>query len=365
MSHALSYHVIGLMSGSSLDGLDVACCRINANEDETYNFEILETATIQYKPGFKQWLMDIHADINKNYSEESIQFGNFCAETINNFIRDFQIHHVDFIASHGHTMFHYPEKKITCQIGDGNTIAQRTGINVIYNFRQADVDAGGQGAPLVPIADENFFSGYDACLNIGGIANISVKINDNRIGFDICAANQLLNFCAGEMNLDYDADGNFARQGSIYKPLLDRLNGLHYFKESPPKSLDNNFIKSQLIPMLAENKLSVNDKLATATEHIAIQISYVITKQIHNQLLKKEAYKLLVTGGGTYNKYLIERIEKMGNIRIHLPSDDLIQYKEALAICLMGVLRLRNKANFLPSVTGAKYAVCGGEVAAI
>ncbi len=365
LSENQSYHVIGLMSGSSLDGLDIAYCRINAKEDETYNFEILNTATFQYESAFKQWLQNIPSDINKIYSDESIQFGNFCGEVINNFIRKYQILHVDFIASHGHTIFHYPKKKITCQIGDGKTIAQQTGINVIYNFRQADIDAGGQGAPLVPMADELFFSDYDACLNIGGIANISFKANNKRTGFDICAANQLLNFCASEIDLDIDIDGNCARQGIVDKQLLEVLNKFNYLEIPPPKSLDNNFIKSQLIPLLSKNRLSPNDKLATVTEHIAMQITKIITQQINNQLLQKETYNILVTGGGTYNKYLIDRIEKIGNIRINLPSDDLIQYKEAIAMCLMGVLRLRNKANFLPSVTGANYAVCGGEIATL
>ncbi len=354
------YYVIGLMSGSSLDGLDMVYCAIE--NTGKYNFDLIVAETFEYDVRTKNYLKNIAADINKDYEKEHYFFAEITAEFINKFIEKNKINIVDFIASHGHTIFHYPENKKTLQIGDGKRIMELTGISTIYNFRQADIDAGGQGTPLVPVCDQMFFSNYDACLNIGGIANISYNIDGERLGFDICAANQLLNYCAAELNMQYDEDGKLASAGDVNDDLLEQLNDFDYFRKTPPKSLDNNHLQKYFFPLLDKFEIRVEDKLNTVVEHIAVQIAKMIMIHRKVDMIPKEDYNLLVTGGGAFNKYLIENIEIFSGIKIKLPDVEIIQFKEALAMALMGVLRWENNPNFLPSVTGANHAVCAGEI---
>lgn len=347
------------MSGSSLDGLDIAYCTITA-EDDHYSY-VLQHCT-HYAYGEKELRMLSDHDAQHDHSVQSIAFGNYCAEKIKHFVEQYSIKNIDLISSHGHTLYHYPERGITLQIGDGKTIAEQTGITVINNFRQKDIDAGGQGAPLVPICDAYLFSNYTACLNLGGIANISFTENKQRIGFDICAANQLLNHVAKSIGLDYDDKGALAAKGKIYAEFLSQLNAPDYFSKPYPKSMDNGEIRKTFLPLLDKAALSAEDKLATITEHIALQISSVMNKHMEQDAISADQFNLLVTGGGAYNDFLIERIEKLCGLHITLPDDTVIEYKEALAMCLMGVLYMESKPNFLPSVTGAGYAVCGGEI---
>ena len=348
------------MSGSSLDGLDVVYCEMRS--EPNYSFKILASETITYPKEIQHILANIEVSILKDYENEHILFDEISSLGIKTFIEDNNIKKVDFIASHGHTIFHFPEKNITCQIGNGKTLVNELHIPVICNFRQADINAGGQGAPLVPIADVLFFPEYSACLNIGGIANISFEENGQRIGFDICAANQLLNFCANQIGLEFDDGGGMAKTGKINEDLLRELNGFDYFDLPFPKSMDNNFIREHFIPLLADNNIYPSDKLATVTEHIAYQISNIINRQIENKNIPKNIYSILVTGGGAFNTYLLKRIEQLCGIKITIPDATLIQYKEAVAMCLMGLLRWENKPNFLPSVTGARMAVSGGDI---
>lgn len=354
------YHVLGLMSGSSLDGMDIVYTEITAGDH--YTFKIIEAETFPYSAEIKNFLSQISPDPKADISDADFRFAVLSAGYLNEFITKHHIDHIDFIASHGHTIFHYPEKNITCQIGNGKKIAEATGYPTISNFRQKDLDAGGQGAPLVPLCDELFFSSYDSCLNIGGIANISFKKNGVRTGFDICAANQLLNFCAAEAGLAYDAGGELAEQGSVDQVLISKLNGRAFFHINPPKSLDNNRIKTEMIVLFELSHLRVEDKLATATEHIAYQVAAIVKSHLKDEQIPAEKYQMLVTGGGAYNQFLINRIEKLSGIHIQLPSTQVIEFKEALAMCLMGVLRWNDQPNFLPSVTGAAHAVSGGDI---
>ena len=351
------FRMLGLMSGSSLDGLDIAYCKITTSGN--YEFEIIAADTIPFSPEQITYLKNIQPDVHRDYTAEHDFFANLSAAAIRVFLNKYQLEKPHAIASHGHTVFHYPALGKTLQIGDGNRIATLTGITTIYNFRQADIDAGGQGAPLVPLCDARFFNNYHACLNIGGIANISFETEAGRIGFDICGANQLLNYIAGTVGLEYDENGELAAEGQVDTSLLEELNNCSYFNLPFPKSLDNHFVRKYFIDRIAASRIPVNDKLATAVEHMAQQIAAVILKQQNIEI----PYRLLVTGGGAFNGYLISRIEQAAQIKIQLPTIQLIQYKEALAMCLMGVERLKNKANFLPSVTGAKTAVCGGDIA--
>jgi anhydro-N-acetylmuramic acid kinase len=348
------------MSGSSLDGLDVVYCEMRS--EPNYSFKVLAFNTFPYPEEIQKIIANIEVSISKDYENEHVLFDELSSISIKTFMEDNNIEKPDFIASHGHTIFHFPEKNITCQIGNGKIMAKEINFPVICNFRQADMDAGGQGAPLVPIADVLFFPEYSACLNIGGIANISFDENGKRIGFDICAANQLLNFCAQQIGLEYDDEGSMARTGKINEALLRELNAFDYFDLPFPKSMDNNFIRDNFFPILSNYKIYPSDKLATTTEHIAYQISRIINKQIDSQNIPKNIYSLLVTGGGAYNSYLLRRIEQLCGIKITLPDNTTIQFKEAIAMCLMGMLRWENKPNFLPSVTGARIAVSGGDI---
>lgn len=352
-----TFHVIGIMSGSSLDGLDIAYCTITL--DVINSFEIIATTTVEFNVEQKLFFKNLLPDIHHNYQDDDIYFGKLIGNEIKVFIEKNNINQVHFIASHGHTVFHYPAQGKTCQIGNNQVIANSTQLPTISNFRQADIDAGGQGAPLVPLCDELFFGNYDACLNIGGIANISFLSPEGRIGFDICGANQLLNYLAGKVNLPFDEDGELAALGAINLDLLAELNSSSYFNLPYPKSLDNQFVAQYFINRLASADLPINDKLATASYHIAFQIAAIINQHKNNSI----NYNLLVTGGGAYNKHLIHQIEQLAAINISTASRQLIQYKEALAMCLMGALKWSNQPNFLPSVTGAKIPVSGGEIA--
>lgn len=352
------YHVLGIMSGSSLDGLDVAYCIIHTGENYTYSMPA--AATFDFPGSIATTLRDLPSDPEAPLEGYDLAFATFCAQSIAEFMQNIPGEPVTCIALHGHTAFHYPTKGISRQIGDAKRIAELTGIPVIADFRQADIDAGGQGAPLVPIADELFFGMYDSCLNIGGIANISFKLRKQRIGFDICPANQLLNFCASALELPFDRDGEFARQGHCDAALLAKLKSDPYLKKPFPKSLDNTYIKNTWLAGLADATCAPEDKLHTATQFIAEAVADVITGHCRLQEMDKSKYNMLVSGGGAFNMFLIECMIKSAGIGIALPDAMLIQYKEALAMALMAVLRLEGKPNFLPSVTGASKAVCGG-----
>ncbi len=262
----------------------------------------------------------------------------------------------DFISSHGHTVFHQPGKGFTFQIGDGAAIAAEALLTVVCDFRTTDVALGGQGAPLVPVGDRLLFSEYDFCLNIGGIANISAEMNGERIAYDICPANQLLNRLAAKLGFEYDKDGAFAREGQLIEDLLKKLNGFFFYKKNFPKSLGNENVAEYFFPILDESSYSLQDKLRTCTEHIAHQIAEAINGE--NSSVKS----ILVTGGGTFNKFLIELVEEKTHHKIILPEAEIIKFKEAVVFAFLGVLRMRNEVNVLKSVTGAKRDSVSGAV---
>ncbi|MFN3939479.1 MAG: anhydro-N-acetylmuramic acid kinase, partial [Chitinophagales bacterium] len=312
------------MSGSSLDGLDIAYCRVLTSNK--YAFQILHAETIAYPDELKYLLKNTSLQTENLHAADK-KFGDFCGIAIQSFLQKHKIDTVDFIASHGHTIAHAPEKRFSLQIGNAEQMAQRTGLPVVYDFRNADIQAGGQGAPLVPICDKMLFPDFNVCLNIGGIANISYDVEGRQIGYDICAANQLLNHIAQQLDLTFDTNGAIARSGKSNNHLLQLLNSDAYFIKTFPKSLDNNYVQNNFISLMNASTLSPSDKLATATEHIATQIA----ESISRAGISKTQLQILVTGGGAYNGYLAERIATLAGIKIQLPDDTIIQYKEALA----------------------------------
>jgi anhydro-N-acetylmuramic acid kinase len=350
------YLLLGLMSGSSLDGLDIAACHFQV-ADNKWTYHILAADTCSYPESLRKELAELNGSRNTRLQQfVSKELGRFTGHAIHHFLQENNLPAPMAISSHGHTTLHLPAEGLSIQIGDAAEIASITGLPVLYNFRNADIAAGGQGAPLVPVCDILLFNQYDICLNIGGIANISYQRNTERIGYDICAANQLLNHLAARLKLDYDADGKMAAAGKLLEPLLDALNQVSFLQQAAPRSLDNSFVRNNWIQILDAEDAPIHDLLHTATEHIAMQIARHISETGIQQP------NILLTGGGVYNSYLIRRISELSGLPLSLPEHEVIRFKEALAMALMGALRLRNEPNFLPTVTGAAVAVSGGEI---
>ncbi len=354
---------IGLMSGSSLDGLDIALVRFQY-DDNQYSFSIIDADTLPYPDEWKQQLTDaFHKQPNELKSLDKA-YGQFLGEQVKQFVASRNAK-PDFVASHGHTIFHKPEEHYTLQIGDGQALANACGLKVINDFRTEDVLKGGQGAPLVPIGDELLFGDYDICLNIGGIANVSYDEDGRRIAYDICMANQALNYLAQMKGLPYDRDGSLARSGEVDMDLLKRLNRHPFYGQLPPKSLGREFFEANQKEMLDDcgtagrettglQRLSVEDMLATFVEHIALQIALGVSH------LPKG--KILVTGGGSRNQFLTERLQARTSHEVIIPDKMTIDYKEALVFAFLGLLRMEGKTNVLASVTGAESDSCSGRI---
>ena len=335
------FQAIGLMSGTSLDGLDI--CFAKFEKQNAWDFEIIKAETIPYPKALENQLKNSIYLSPEELLELNSEYGFYLGKAVKNFIEKHQLQHIDLIASHGHTVFHQPQKKFTLQIGDGRAIKIETGLPVVYDFRSQDVLMNGNGAPLVPIGDELLFSQYDACLNLGGFSNISLKVNNKRIAFDIAPVNIVLNKFAQELNKDFDENGDLAKTGKIHENLLSQLNSLEFYQKPHPKSLGIEWCNENIFPMFRD--VEVIDILATFTEHVAQQISNVFNK---NHLKN-----VLCTGGGTFNQYLIEKIRNKTTTEIIIPPKKLIEYKEALIFAFMGILRLNNEINVLSSATGS------------
>ena len=336
-----TYFAIGLMSGTSLDGLDI--CYAKFQNITNWEFEILKTETIPYSPEWKNRLQNAILLSAEDLLALDKEYGFYLGEKTQEFISKNNITDLDFIASHGHTVFHQPQRKFTLQIGDGRAIKLTTKKPVIYDFRSQDVLMGGNGAPLVPIGDELLFSQYDACLNLGGFSNISLQKNHQRIAFDISPVNVVLNYFAEKLGKNYDENGDFAKNGAINFKILEQLNALTFYQKSAPKSLGVEFVNSKVFPLLKDE--TPENIIATFTEHIAEQIAKVFND---NQLKT-----VLVTGGGTFNTYLLEKIQEKSQTELIVPDENIINFKEALIFAFMGVLRLSNEVNVLCSATGS------------
>lgn len=338
----MEFNAIGLMSGTSLDGLDICFVRFQS-VGESWKFRILQAETVSYSPDWETKLCTATQLGAEQLLALNSEYGFYLGEQVSKFIQKHQLTDVDVIASHGHTVFHQPQNKFTLQIGDGRAIKTWINIPVVYDFRSQDVLKGGNGAPLVPIGDDLLFSEYDSCVNLGGFSNISFKQNDKRIAFDICPVNIILNRFAKNLNKNYDENGETARGGKVIPELLNTLNVLPYYSSCPPKSLGIEWVHENIDRKITGGK--PEDLLATFTEHAAVQIA----DTLENFSLKK----VLFTGGGTYNAFLIERIQAMCNAEIIIPEKEIIDFKEALIFSFMGVLKLNNKINVLSSATGS------------
>nr|WP_314498078.1 anhydro-N-acetylmuramic acid kinase [uncultured Chryseobacterium sp.] len=346
------FQAIGLMSGTSLDGLDICLVKFE-KKDSTWKFQIVKAETIPYCDHWEKQLRNSILLSAEQILELHSEYGFYLGKAVKNFIEKHHLKNIDLIASHGHTVFHQPQKKFTLQIGDGRAVRIETGLPVVYDFRTLDVLMGGNGAPLVPIGDELLFSEFSACLNLGGFSNISLRYNDKRIAFDIVPVNIVLNKLARHLNQDFDQNGNLARQGRINHELLTQLNSIGFYSQSHPKSLGIEWCNEDIFPLLQGSDFK--DLLNTFTEHAAEQISIVCNQY--------KLEKVLCTGGGSYNDYLIERIRKKTDSQIIIPDKEIIDFKEALIFAFMGVLRINGETNVLSSATGSSSDHSSGVMA--
>jgi anhydro-N-acetylmuramic acid kinase len=340
------------MSGTSLDGLDMALCRFEKTAGR-WEYEVIAAETRPYPDVLRAQLEEaIHLSAYE-FVKLDVALARAMADAIRSFLAT-QPLRPDFLASHGHTTFHQPSLGITSQIGSGAILASLTGITTVCDFRTRDVALGGQGAPLVPVGDELLFGRYDACLNLGGFSNISFRKAGRRVAFDVSPCNMALNYLAGRLGMPYDRDGATARGGTVDGALLDVLNGLDFYRRRGAKSLGKEWFDAVFRPCLDAAALSVPDKLRTLTEHIAMQLA--------GASQGNAGETMLVTGGGVRNIFLIERLHDLGSKTLVVPDAQTADFKEAIIFAFLGVLRMRGEANCLRDVTGAGADSCGGAV---
>lgn len=352
-----SFFVIGVMSGTSLDGVDISYCEL-WKSNHKWHYKIILAQTISYEKTWKNRLQQLIYQDAMTYVQTDVEYGHLLGKVIHNFVHKNNLD-VDFISSHGHTIFHQPQKGFTSQIGQGACIYAETSIPVISDFRTVDVAFGGQGAPFVPIGDSLLFNEYDFCLNLGGIANISFEKDGKQHAFDTCPMNMPLNLLIEHLNLEYDDKGNLARKGDYVQSLFDELNNLDFYKNRGPKSLGKEWVDAIFMQLVNSFSISLEDKLCTICHHIAYQLN----ETIKSSGITKES-QLLITGGGAYHSFFIEVLENYlpTSVKIVLPNSLLINYKEALIFAFLGILRIQNENNVLSEVTGASQNSVNGAI---
>ena len=348
-----NYRVLGLMSGTSLDGVDLALCRFSMDGHGITRYEIELARTCPYPPYLIKQLSSLLEADASSIEKTDTELGEYYAGVIQEFLANRTP--PDLIASHGHTVYHDPEAKRTLQIGNGSIIAQKTGIMVINDFRSEDVRLGGQGAPLVPVGDELLFASYPFCLNLGGFANLSFVYNGNRVACDLAPCNMLINNEAGMLGLPYDEGGKIAQKGALNPRLFKELNALPYYRKLHPKSLGKEWFVNQVAPVLRKYYPAGHpDAVRTATQHAGFQVGRYIEKY------RTPNNTVLVTGGGAHNSFLLRHIQSASGTRLLIPDRETIDFKEALVFALLGLLRYKGIHNVYASVTGASRDSCSG-----
>lgn len=347
------YNVIGVMSGTSLDGIDFAHVTFDF-KDGKWTFSIHEAETAAYSDDMLRRLRTAITLPPADLSALNLDYTLYLSNCICRFLKRHHISRPDAICSHGHTVLHQPADGITLQIGNLPEIKTHIKAPVVCDFRVQDVRLGGQGAPLVPIGDKLLFPEYTYCLNLGGFSNISFDIPNRRIAFDISPVNTVLNHYAQAAGRDFDDGGSLASSGTVDANLLEQLDRNPYYRKTFPKSLGFEFVLSEVLPLLDDSGLAVENILCTYCEHIARQIA---------RALPQKTGRMLITGGGAYNLYLIDRIQAaLPEVEIVVPESKIIEFKEALIFAFLGVLRLRGENNVLSSVTGARQDHCSGVI---
>jgi len=354
--------VLGIMSGSSCDGVDAAVCSFSMH-DAVLDYKLLGKASFKFPDQLKDALKQA---ANKSTAELNVLNTNFSSFLVKHIFDFFQANgKTDYIASHGHTVLHAPDDGYTLQLGNGALISAGTKTPTIVDFRSQDIACGGQGAPLAPLADKQLFGGYDFYLNLGGIVNVSHVNNQSTIGFDIAPCNQMLNALSNVIGLDYDSEGKLAAQGLINEALLEKLLSSDYLKAPYPKSLDNSWVRDNYTEPLLTYEDTISNKLHTAVEFIAITIRNGLQLISNKEKVKLEGGTVFCTGGGAFNKYMMDRIiyhcSQLG-VKVIIPKSEIIEYKEAMLMALMGYLRIIRKPNCIASVTGADKDCSAGVI---
>jgi anhydro-N-acetylmuramic acid kinase len=342
------YNVIGLMSGTSLDGLDIAYIQF-WHQNNHWNYKIKEAITLKYSEIWKNKLVNAPNLTGEKLTQLDIEYGHYLGKSTSNFINKIK-EPIDLVASHGHTIFHNPKAGYTLQIGNGNALVSHLNCQVIYDFRPLDIALGGQGAPLVPIGDQLLFSEYDGCLNLGGFANISIR--ETKTAWDICPFNIVLNALSQRVEMDFDEGGFLASQGEINHELLKNLEGLNYYKKQQPKSLGREWVEKEIMPLLNSFD-NTSNLLRTIAEHFALRLSCDLAT-ING--------RIIVTGGGAKNNFILDRLKQLTKSEIIIPQDVLIDYKEALIFGLMGLLRHLQLPNINGKITGSKQNIISGSI---
>jgi anhydro-N-acetylmuramic acid kinase len=337
------YSVVGMMSGTSLDGMDLILCRFRKSGND-WHYEIIRSVTLPYPEEWRRKLTEAARLDAGAFLLLHQEYGRYIGNQVRHFLAG-PTWKADLIASHGHTIFHQPEKGFTFQLGSGAALAATCKTDTVSDFRTLDVALGGQGAPLVPVGDALLFNSYDFCLNLGGFANISNQHQGRRIACDICPVNMVANHLAQSRGMEFDRDGRLGKNGKILPDLVEELNGLEFYQKPAPKSLGREWVEDIFLPVIQRSGASAEDALCSLYEHIAVQISRYT-----------RAYPdgtILVTGGGAFNTFLMERIRRKSKAVLVIPDEQLVKFKEALIFAFLGLLRYRHEINCLASVTGA------------
>jgi anhydro-N-acetylmuramic acid kinase len=352
MAATQTYRVVGLMSGTSLDGLDIALCVFTRSDE--WGFSIEKAETVSYTTEWKSLLAGFHLLSGEELVRRHVEYGAFLGREVQGFLHRHRLS-ADFVSSHGHTVFHRPADGFTFQAGCGASLAAASGLPVVFDFRTGDVARGGQGAPLVPIGDRYLFSEYSACLNLGGIANISFERGMERIAYDVSPCNLLLNHLAGRAGKGFDEDGIIAANGQVQTRLLEALERIDFYARPYPKSLGREDIERDFLPLLSV-EFSVEDSMATVCRHIAMQVGRSLSRE-------ERRGRMLVTGGGALHLQLMKELETACPVEVVAGTSELVHFKEALVFAFLGVLRQRGEVNVLRSVTGASDDHMAGSIA--
>ncbi len=355
MKKRKTYRVLGLMSGTSLDGLDMAC--VDLTFERSWKFRLIKAQTFRYSKHWHKILSTAHELSGAELMHHHGQYGSYLGKMCATFLSKQRIKNVDFIASHGHTIFHQPKRGFTFQLGDGAAIHATTGLPVVCDFRSLDVQLGGEGAPLVPVGDRYLFPDADVCLNLGGIANLSMEVKGKRRAFDVCFCNMALNFLAREAGKAFDNGGRMAAGGTVNEQLLLALGKAYREVRSDRRSLGREFFEEAIQPLITDANIPLADRMRTVSESIVIELEGAIPKS-------KQRLEILSTGGGAKNRFLIRLLKSRFQNRatIVLPAEQIIDFKEAIIFAFLGVLRMRSQINVLSSVTRSSRDSCSGVV---
>lgn len=349
------------MSGSSLDGLDIAFIQFE-EQSRKWQFEILEAECFPFEGDWADRLRDATSLSARDHALLDADLGHYIGREVNRFIDKYGLHYkAALVASHGHTSFHIPPR-VTVQIGSGAAIAAETGLPVVSDLRAVDVALGGQGAPIVPIGEKLLWKDVPMFLNIGGIANISINTGSAYLAYDICPANRVLNMLASTIGKAYDENGAMAEAGVVIDTLFEELNALDYYARPYPKSLANEYGTDVVYPRLEVGGRRLEDVMRTYVEHIAYQVYRAVEPHAHEL---GDSPSIMITGGGAFNRFLVDRIRHMLEplrVEVDVPDEKIVKYKEALIMGLLGVLRWRDEPTTLASVTGARRDSVGGAV---